>query len=41
VQPQSNALRARVFNILYLAAITVAMLGWVWILIRGLALAVD
>jgi hypothetical protein len=41
VQLQSSALRGRVFNILYLAAITIAMLGWIWILIRGLALAVN
>jgi hypothetical protein len=30
-------MRARVFGFLYLAAIAVAMIGWLWVLAEGLA----
>jgi hypothetical protein len=34
-------MRARVFRLLYLAAIAVAMMGWVWMLVEGIARAID
>jgi hypothetical protein len=32
---------ARVFGFLYLAAIAVAMIGWLWILVEGFAWAIT
>jgi hypothetical protein len=40
VQVQSSIKRARAFKILYLTAIIVAMLGWIWLLIRSLTWAI-
>jgi hypothetical protein len=40
VQVQSSIKRARAFKILYLTAIIVAMLGWIWLLIRSFTWAI-
>jgi hypothetical protein len=34
-------MRARVFRLLYLTAIAVAMLGWMWMLVEGFARAIN
>jgi hypothetical protein len=34
-------MRARTFRLLYLTAIAVAMMGWVWMLVEGIAWAID
>jgi hypothetical protein len=34
-------MRARVFKLLYITAIAVAMIGWVWLLVEAIARAVD
>jgi hypothetical protein len=38
---RSNAVRSRAFKIFYLTAITVAMIGWSWMLIESLAWAIN
>jgi hypothetical protein len=40
-RPASVGLKPRFLKILYLAAIAVAMIGWSWMLVMGLALALD
>jgi hypothetical protein len=34
-------LRARVFRLIYLTAIAVAMIGWLWFLVEGFAWAIT
>jgi hypothetical protein len=34
-------MRARVFRLLYLTAIAVAMIGWLWMLFEGISWAID
>ena len=34
-------MRGRVFRLLYLTAIAVAMIGWLWLLIEAIARAID
>ena len=34
-------MRARVIKLLYLTAIAVAMMGWVWLLAEAIARAID
>jgi hypothetical protein len=34
-------MRGRVFRLLYLTAIAVAMFGWLWLLIEAIARAID
>jgi hypothetical protein len=34
-------MRSRIFRLVYLTAIAVAMIGWSWMLIEGLAWALD
>jgi hypothetical protein len=34
-------MRARVFKLLYLTAIAVAMISWVWLLVEAIDRAVD
>jgi hypothetical protein len=34
-------MRARVFKLLYLTAIAVVMIGWVWLLVEAIAKAMD
>jgi hypothetical protein len=34
-------MRARVFKLLYLIAIAVVMIGWVWLLVEAIAKAID
>jgi hypothetical protein len=34
-------MRTRVFKLLYLTAIAVAMIGWVWVLVEAIARAID
>jgi hypothetical protein len=34
-------MRARVFKLLYLTAIAVVMIGWVWLLVEAIARALD
>jgi hypothetical protein len=34
-------MRARVFGILYLAAVFIAMLGWLWMFVEGFAWAIT
>ena len=34
-------MRARIFGLLYLTAVAVAMIGWLWILVEGLAWAIN
>jgi hypothetical protein len=33
--------RANVFRLLYLTAIAVVMIGWVWLLVEAIARAID
>jgi hypothetical protein len=33
-------MRSRVFRLIYLAAIAVAMIGWLWMLVEGFAWAI-
>ena len=34
-------MRARVIKLLYLTAIAVVMVGWVWLLVEAIARAID
>jgi len=34
-------MRGRMFRLLYLTAIAVAMIGWLWLLIEAIARAID
>jgi hypothetical protein len=34
-------MRARVFKLLYLSAIAVVMIGWLWLLFEAIARAID
>jgi hypothetical protein len=34
-------MRSRIFRLVYLTAVAVAMIGWSWMLIEGLAWALD
>jgi hypothetical protein len=34
-------MRGRVFRLLYVTAIAVAMIGWLWLLIEAIARAID
>jgi hypothetical protein len=34
-------MRGRVFRLLYLTAIAVAMIGWLWLLFEAIARAID
>jgi hypothetical protein len=34
-------MRARLFRLLYLTTIAVAMMGWLWLLIEGIARAIT
>jgi hypothetical protein len=34
-------MRARVLKLLYLTAIAVVMIGWVWLLVEAIARAID
>jgi hypothetical protein len=34
-------MRARVIKLLYLTAIAVVMIGWVWLLVEAIARAID
>jgi hypothetical protein len=34
-------MRARVIKLLYLTAIAVVMIGWVWLLVKAIARAID
>jgi hypothetical protein len=34
-------MRGRVFRLLYLTAIAMAMIGWLWLLIEAIARAID
>jgi hypothetical protein len=34
-------MRARVFRLLYLTAIAVAMIGWLWMLFEGISWVID
>jgi hypothetical protein len=38
---QSKVVRSRAFKLAYLTAIAVAMIGWSWMLVVGLAWALD
>jgi hypothetical protein len=38
---RAKVVRARFLKLLYLAAIAVAMIGWLWLLVKGLAWALG
>jgi hypothetical protein len=38
---RSKTVDSRVFKLLYLTAIAAAMIGWLWMLVKGLAWALD
>jgi hypothetical protein len=38
---RSKTVDSRVFKLLYLTAIAAAMIGWSWMLVKGLAWALD
>lgn len=38
---RSRPVNARIFRLIYLAVIAVAMIGWSWIIFQGLAWALD
>ena len=41
VDPSESRVRGRVFKLLYIIAIAVAMVGWLWFLFEAIAKAID
>ena len=36
-----NALQPKIFRIAYIVAVTIAMVGWIWLIVVGVAWVLD